>query len=140
GTPLEIAKPRAFVGPVLTNAGPRASDESKVALWLVGVAGIVLMIACANVANLLLARALKRRREIAVRIALGVSRSRLLMQLMMESLVLAIVGGAAGLMIAQWGGAVVRSELLSDKIMPSALTDSRMLLFCFGLATLTGIL
>ncbi|MEO6879036.1 MAG: ADOP family duplicated permease, partial [Gemmatimonadaceae bacterium] len=139
-TPIATAHPRAYAGPVLRDRGPDESSSAKVATWLVGVAGIVLLIACANVANLLLARALKRRREIAVRIALGVSRSRLLMQLVTESLILAALGGIAGLAIAQWGGAIMRRALLSDTDIPSALTDGRVLLFCFGLTVITGLL
>ena len=140
-TLFNIAKPRAFAGPVLADRGPKEGDDAKVATWLVGVAAIVLLIACANVANLLLARALRRRREIAVRIALGVSRARLLMQLATESFLLALLGGFAGLAITQWGGAIMRKALLDQSDAgPNAFTDPRLLIFCGLLAVVAGLL
>jgi putative ABC transport system permease protein len=139
-TPIEIAKPHAFAGPVLSERGPNAGNDSKVATWLAGVAMVVLLIACANVANLLLARALRRRREIAVRIALGVSRGRLLTQLLIESVLLAVLGGLAGVATAQWGGAILRKALLEPGQVPSSLTDGRMLLFVAILAIAAGFL
>jgi putative ABC transport system permease protein len=135
------AKPHALAGPVLVDRGPKEGNEAKVAKWLVGVAGIVLLIACANVANLMLARALRRRREIAVRIALGVSRSRLVTQLITESLLLALLGAIAGIAIAQWGGKVLSTTLLSGMSSgPSAFADPRMLLFAIVLALVAGLL
>jgi predicted permease len=86
-------------------------DSRQFAVLFLCVAGFVFLIACVNVANLQLARAASRERELSVRIAVGAGRARLIRQLLTESLVLAVIGGAAGLFLAFWGVAVMRANL-----------------------------
>jgi putative ABC transport system permease protein len=108
---------------------------------LFGAVGLVLLIACANVANLLLARAAGRRKEFALRAALGASRFRIVRQMLVESLVLAITGGALGLILATWTISVL-SRVAHETVprMSGLELDGRVLTFSFVVSVLTGIL
>jgi putative ABC transport system permease protein len=140
-TPAEIAKPHVVVGAMKLGAGPDPNLESRTALWVTGVALIVLLIACANVANLFLARALRRQREVALRLALGVTRRRLMMQSLTESLTLSILGSIVGLVVAQWGGAAIRRILITTQgASLDVFTDWRTLGSAIGVALLAGVL
>ena len=110
-------------------------------LIVLGAVGIVLLIACANVANLQLARAAARRRELSVRTALGAGRSRLVRQLLTESVVLSLVGGALGILIARWGVTALGTQLAATMPLNGDVSlDGSVLLFAIAVTLGAGVL
>jgi predicted permease len=115
-------------------------DLSGTLLLLLGAVALVLLIACANVANLLLARSAARTREFAVRLALGASRAQIVRQLVAESVVLSLIGGIVGLTIAKWGvNAVLTSAPGSVPRIENISVNAPVLWFAFGVSMMVGI-
>jgi putative ABC transport system permease protein len=118
------------------------SGKITTALWvLFGATALVLLIACANVANLLLAQAIKKRREVALRSALGASRFRIVRQLLTESIVLSLIAAAAGVLLAFWGTPLLLKWAPAEiPLLNGVHFDSGILFFTLGITTATGVL
>ena len=119
----------------------RMDPRGKIMLWLImGLAGFVLLIACANLANLQFARTALRTRELAIRCAMGAPRSRLLRQLLTESLLIAVLGGLLGLVLARWVNQVLGQQLVENgKPLLNLKLNFAVLGFTLGVSTLSGL-
>lgn len=128
-----------FTAPLARLRSPNGVlPQGQVGLWLVGVSAIVLLIAIANVASLLLARTLARRREIAIRVALGIGRTRLLRQFLIESAVLATLSAAVAIGVAYVGGRLIQQLLLPGFAWDAGVVDTRVLLVTLAVGVLTA--
>jgi predicted permease len=129
----------------LADAAVGVNDHKRIALagaMMMGVVGLVLLIACVNLANLLLAQGARRQKEISLRAALGAGRTRIVRQMLTESMLLSLAGGIVGLAIAYAGRSILwslRPPFIEQSGIDLSL-DSRVLLFTFGMAILTGFI
>jgi len=139
GTPtVAQAQPRAVIAPIESERGPTSSSVSRVALWTSGVALVVLLIACANVANLFLLRSLERRREHALRLALGVSRARLLGHVVTEIAIFTAPAAILAIGIAVAGNQVLRALFMPGALSTTIVADPRTLVFA-GIVALLAV-
>ena len=137
--PLDVSRPRILLAPTPLGRAPNAGVEGRVPFWVGAVALITLIVAAANVAGLMLARAFRRRREIALRLALGVGRMRLANQLLTEGLLLAVAGGLTGLGIG-WAVASAFAGLFGASVpLGGGLVGPRTIVFCAAVTLLVGL-
>jgi putative ABC transport system permease protein len=128
--------------PAATGFSDTGSRYRDALFTLMAVVGLVLLIACANIANLLLARASARQREISIRLAIGAGRGRVIRQLLTESLLLSLLGAAGGLLLARWGSTLLVTLLSTsrDPLELDLAPDGHVLAFTIGVAVVTGVL
>ena len=138
----ELADQKIKIQPGSKGASPLRDEFNQPLLVLMAVVALVLLIACANVANLLLARSTARQREIGIRLAIGASRGRLIRQLLTESTVLALAGGAIGVLFAFWAGNLMLRLVSggSDSVPLDVHPDLRILAFTASVSLLVGLL
>ena len=132
--------PTVSLESVVPGPSARQSAQARVALWLSGVSLVVLLIATANVGTLLLLRAAKRRRDVAIRITLGAGRGALARQVVVESLMLALVGCLTGLVLSRWLADIVRVTLLPNVAASDRIVDPKVLILSIVAACLAGLL
>jgi putative ABC transport system permease protein len=138
GTRPYLSEPFEIIPAASGQSGLRQQYQQPL-LVMMAVVGMVLLIACANIANLLLARATARSHEWSVRLALGASRGRLARQLLIESLLLASMGAAAGLIVAQWGSQLLVAQLSTESVFLELPLDWRVLGFTAAVAAVSAL-
>ena len=132
-------KPHASIAPIIIGRGPTAGPEAKVSVWVGAVSLLVLLIAAANVANLLLLRGLARSRETALRLSLGATRWRVVRHALIEGMLIAFAGAICALVMAHWTAAAMRAFLLPDSV-DHRVIEPRMLAFTAVVALGAGVL
>ena len=139
GSAMGPARAVATLTPIIPGLHSERTKDTSVALWLTGVAAIVLIIACANVAGLFLIRAADRQREVAMRLALGATSTQLAQLFVIEGLTLAMAGGVIGVLLRQWGGGVIRVFLLPQLGIWNGAFDERTLILSVVMTVATGL-